>query len=83
MMKESTTSPGGCVQVRVMVVVPGEADRLVGEEGMMAIECGINMHIEILLELCELLMELPMWFSTFCCGRWDVCIIKEQILHHS
>jgi hypothetical protein len=28
------------MQVRVMLVVPVEADRLVGEDGMMAIECG-------------------------------------------
>jgi hypothetical protein len=44
MMKESTTSPGSCVQVRVMVVVPGEADGLVGEEGMMAITLWNVVH---------------------------------------
>ena len=35
-MKESTTSPGGCVQVRAMVVLVLEGDcRLVGMEGSM------------------------------------------------
>jgi hypothetical protein len=29
-----------------MVVVPGEADRLVGEEGMMAIECGDHVIMD-------------------------------------
>ena len=36
MMKESTTSPGGCVQVRSMVVLVSEGDRrLAGVEGRM------------------------------------------------
>ena len=36
MMKESTTSPGGCVQVRLMVVLVLEVDRrLAGEEARM------------------------------------------------
>ena len=35
-MKESTTSPGGCVQVRSMVVLVSEGDRrLAGEEARM------------------------------------------------